>query len=72
MQDITASPIPASSDLFVLLNLLISALSTLNNLLGDPIEKGSRALRFARYKQYAWWVHNRLGKGLLKVIPAVL
>ena len=50
--------------------VLITALSALNNLRGDPIEKGSGAMRFAGYKQYTWWVHNRLGKGVRKVIPA--
>ena len=50
--------------------VLITVLSALNNLQGDPIEKGSRALRFAGYKQYTWWVPNRLGKGVHKVIPA--
>ena len=47
--------------------VLITALSALNNLLGNPIEKYSGALRFAEYKQYTWWVHNRLVR---KVIPA--
>ena len=50
--------------------VLITALSPLNNLRGDPIEKASGTLRFAGYKQYTWWVHNRLRKSLRKVIPA--
>ena len=50
--------------------VLITALSALDNLRGDPIEKGSGALRFAGYKQYTWCVHNRLGIGVRKVIPA--
>ena len=29
-----------------------------------------RALRFAGYKQYTFWVHNYLGKGVRKVIPS--
>ena len=29
-----------------------------------------RSFRFAGYKQYTWWVHNRLGKGVRKVIPS--
>ena len=29
-----------------------------------------RSYRFAGYKQYAWWIHNRLGKGVKKVIPS--
>ena len=27
-------------------------------------------MRFAGYKQYTWWVHSRLGKGVCKVITA--
>ena len=50
--------------------VLITALSALNNIRGNPIEKGSGALRFAEYKQYIWWKHNHLGKGVRKVIPA--
>ena len=49
--------------------VLITALLVLNNPCGDPIEKGSGALRFAGYKQYTWWMDN-LGKGMHKVIPA--
>lgn len=30
----------------------------MNNLCGDPIEKGSAASRFAGCKQYSWWVQN--------------
>ena len=26
--------------------------------------------RFAGYKQYMWWVHNKLGKGVRNVIPS--
>ena len=48
----------------------ITALSALNTLRGNPIEKGSGALSFAGYKQCTWWLHNRLGKGVRKVIPA--
>ena len=61
---------PASLDLLVLRTFLVTALLALNNLRGDPIEKGSGALGFARYKQYISWVHNRLGKDVRKVIPA--
>ena len=27
------------------------------------------AKRYAGYKQYTWWFHNNLGKGVCKVIP---
>ena len=50
--------------------VLITALLALNNLRRDPIEKVSGALIFARYQQYIWWVHNRLGEGVRKAIPA--
>lgn len=29
-----------------------------------------RSFRFAGYKQYTWWIHNYLGKGVRKVIPS--
>ena len=29
-----------------------------------------RLYRFAGYKQFSWWIHNRLGKGVRKVIPS--
>ena len=29
-----------------------------------------RSYRFAGYKQFSWWVHNQLGKGVRKVIPS--
>ena len=29
-----------------------------------------RAMRYAAYKAYTWWIHNRLGKGVRKVIPS--
>ena len=40
--------------------VLITALSAMNNLREDPIEKGSRALRFPGYKQYTRWVQSYL------------
>ena len=29
-----------------------------------------RSYRFAGYKQFSWWIHNRLGKWVRKVIPS--
>ena len=29
-----------------------------------------RNLRYAGYKQYTWWIHNRLGKGIRRVAPS--
>ena len=29
-----------------------------------------RLYRFAGHKQFSWWIHNRLGKGVRKVIPS--
>ena len=29
-----------------------------------------RLYRFAGYKQFSWWIHNQLGKGVRKVIPS--
>ena len=30
----------------------------------------SRSYRFAGYKQFTWWIRNKLGKGVRKVIPS--
>ena len=29
-----------------------------------------RSYRFAGYKQFTWWIHNYLGKGVRNVIPS--
>ena len=31
-----------------------------------------KSYRFAGYKQFSWWIHNHLGKGVTKVIPSAL
>ena len=50
---------------------LKTALSALNNLRGDSINYVDNcAYRYAEYKQFTWWVHNYLGKGVRKVIPS--
>ena len=41
----------------------------LNNVRGDGINASNQSMRYAGYRQYTWWVHNRLGKGVRKVIP---
>ena len=42
----------------------------LNNMRGDEINIQNKSLRYAGYRQYTWWVHNRLCKGIRKVIPS--
>ena len=52
-------------------NVLKTALSALNDLRGDTMTNVTNcAYRYAGYKQYTWWVHNYLGKGVRKVIPS--
>lgn len=53
-------------------DVLRTALSALNNLRGDIIkpEITNCAFRYAGYKQFTWWIHNYLGKGVRKVIPS--
>ena len=55
---------------FVLKNVLVGLYETR----GDPLEKESeltnRSLRFAAYKQFKWWIFQRLGKGNRRVIPS--
>ena len=29
-----------------------------------------KSYRFAGYKQFSWWIHNRLGKGVRRIIPS--
>ena len=50
--------------------VLRTALHALNNLRGDSIVISNRSFRYAEYRQYTWWVHNRLGRGFKKLIPS--
>ena len=53
----------------VLKNVLVG----LHETTGDPLEKdgklSNRSLRFEVYKQFIWWVFERLGKNNRRVIP---
>ena len=51
--------------------VLRTALSAMNQMRGDSMGTiDNKAYRFAGYKQYTFWVHNRLGKGIRMVIPS--
>ena len=51
--------------------VLHASLSAHNYLPGDSMENlDNSSYRFAGYKQYTFWVHNYLGKGVRKVIPS--
>ena len=51
--------------------VLHASLSALNDLRCDSMENlDNSSYRFAGYKQYTFWVHNCLGKGVRKVIPS--
>ena len=51
--------------------VLHASLSALNHLRGDSMENlDNSSYRFAGYKQYTFWVHNYLEKGVRKVISS--
>ena len=50
--------------------VLRATLSGLNNLRGDVINFENRSMLYAAYRIFTWWVHNRLGRGVRKVIPS--
>ena len=54
----------------LLREVLKTTLRGLNHFRGDEINICNRSLRYVGYRMFTWWVHNRLGRGVRKVIPA--
>ena len=54
--------------------MLKNVLVGLHETRGDPLEKdgklSNRSLRFVAYKQFIWWVFERLEKNNRRVIPS--
>ena len=44
--------------------------SALNNIRGDRTYINNRSLRDVGYRQFTWWIHNRLGKGVHEIPPS--
>ena len=42
----------------------------MNNKRGDRMNNENRSMRYAAYKIFTWWVHNRLGKDVWKPAPS--
>ena len=50
--------------------VLRATLASLNNLKGDRMVVENKSFRYAAYRLFTWWIHNRLGQGVRKVIPS--
>ena len=50
--------------------VLKTVLHMLTKMRGDDINIQNKSLRYAGYRHHAWWVHNRLGRGIRRVIPS--
>ena len=50
------------------MEVLRTTLHALNNLRGDNIIISNKTFRYAGYRQYTCWVHNKLGRGMRKVM----
>ena len=50
--------------------ILKTTLAALNNRRGDRMETSNRSMRYAAYRQFTCWVHDRLGRGVRKAIPS--